>query len=90
MPQRKHMAKHLRQTSARTYRNRLRKRAIKSETRTLLDAARAGDAGAVDAALRAVQKTLDKAAQRGVIHKRTAARRKARLVAQAKGMLGAG
>ena len=81
------MAKHLRQTAVRTYRNRLRKRTIKSSIRELLDAARAGDAGAVDAGLPAAQKALDKAAQRGVIHKRTAARRKARLVAQAKGLL---
>jgi small subunit ribosomal protein S20 len=90
MPQRKHMAKHLRQTAGRTYRNRLRKRTIKSEMRELLDAARAGDAEAVAAGMPGAQKALDKAAQRGVIHKRTAARRKARLVAQAKGLLDQG
>ena len=87
MPQRAHMKKHLRQTEARTYRNRLRKDAVKLAIREVVDAARAGDAEAVEAGLPTVQKAIDKAVKRGVIHKRTAARRKSRLVARTREML---
>lgn len=87
MPQRAQMEKHLRQTRTRTYRNRLRKKAIKKAVRAVVDAARAGDATAVEAGLPAVQKALDKAAKRRVIHPRTAARRKSRLMRRLRAML---
>ncbi len=79
MPQSKSMKKRLRQSQPRRIRNIGRKRAIKLSTRRTLDAATAGDADATREALSGAFKALDKAAQRGVIHKKTAARRKARL-----------
>ena len=82
------MEKHLRQTRTRTLRNRIRKKAMKQAIREVLQAAEAGDAEAVKAALREAQRAMDKAAQRGVIHKNTASRRKARLVARARELLG--
>jgi len=88
MPQRAAMEKHIRQTRTRTQRNRMRKQAMKQAIRGVLDAARAGDADAVKDALPAAQKAIDKAAQRGVLHQHTAARRKSRLVARVRDMLG--
>lgn len=87
MPQRAAMKKHLRQTRTRTLRNRRRKRAIKQSVRQVMDAARAGDAEAAQIALIDAQKALDKAAQRGVVHRHTAARRKSRLVARVRRLL---
>ncbi|MGD9498649.1 MAG: 30S ribosomal protein S20 [Armatimonadota bacterium] len=88
MPQRAAMHKHLRQTRVRTQRNRMRKQAMKQAIRQVLEAARSGDAQAVKEALPVAQKAIDKAAQRGIIHQHTAARRKSRLVARARTMLG--
>lgn len=82
MPQTKSMEKRLRQTEKRKYRNIGRKKAMKVAVRATLDAAKAGDESAVKDSLRLAFKAVDKAAQRGVIHKKTAARRKARLVRQ--------
>ncbi len=87
MPQRAAMKKHLRQTRTRTKRNRMRKQAMKRAIRAVVDAARAGDAEAVKENLPLAQKAIDKAAQRGIIHKHTAARRKSRLVARVRRML---
>lgn len=88
MPQRAAMKKHLRQTRIRTKRNRMRKQAMKRAIRAVVDAARAGDAEAVKENLPLAQKAIDKAAQRGIIHKHTAARRKSRLVARVRQLLG--
>ncbi len=88
MPQRAAMKKHLRQTGKRTLRNRMRKQAMKRAVREVLDAARAGDAAAVKEALPVAQKAIDKAVQRGIIHRHTAARRKSRLVSRTREMLG--
>lgn len=82
------MEKHLRQTKKRTLRNRMRKQAIKQSVRQVMDAARAGDADAVQIALIDAQKAIDKAVQRGIVHRHTAARRKSRLVARVRQMLG--
>lgn len=82
------MKKHLRQTKKRTLRNRMRKLAVKRSVRQVLDAARAGDTEAVQTAMAAAQKAIDKAVQRGVLHRHTAARRKSRLVARVRQMLG--
>lgn len=82
------MEKHLRQTKTRTLRNRMRKQAIKQAVRQVLDAARAGDAEAAQIALIDAQKAIDKAVQRGIVHRHTAARRKSRLVARVRQMLG--
>jgi small subunit ribosomal protein S20 len=59
---------------------RLRNKAYKSELRTVVRsfraAAAAGDAEAVEKALRLASKKLDKAVSKGVIHKNQAANRK--------------
>lgn len=62
---------------------RLRNKAVRSEMRTRTKgASAAAESGADDAAeqLRQALKAIDKAAQKGVIHKNQAARRKSRLV----------
>ena len=87
MPQRRAMEKHLRQTRTRTYRNRLRKQAVKQSKREALDAAWAGDAEVAQAALETAQKAIDKAAQRNVYHKNKAAREKSQLTTLACGIL---
>jgi small subunit ribosomal protein S20 len=74
-------AKHLRQSRKR----RLYNSAVKSGTKTAVTGARAAIvAAAPDAAkvVSAASRTLDKAATKGVIHARTAARKKSRLALQ--------
>ncbi len=66
----------------------LRNKAVRSELKTRVKAARAAASdGADDAAelTRLAIKRLDKAAAKGVIHKNAAARRKSRLVKQLNG-----
>jgi small subunit ribosomal protein S20 len=61
---------------------RLRNKAVRSEMRTRTKAAAGSiESGADDSAeqVRQAMKTIDKAAQKGVIHKNQAARRKSRL-----------
>ncbi len=64
--------------------NRLRNRAVKSETKTALkraaDTIASGDINAAREAMRAALSTLDRAAQKGVIHPNNAGRRKSRLL----------
>lgn len=68
--------------------DRLRNRSVKSSLRTAIKKFKTvvadGDAEAVSAAYKTVQKSADKTAQKGVIAKRTAARIKSRLDADAK------
>ena len=63
-----------------------RNRSTLRTTRTAVSAARraigSGEAGAGEAALRTAVSILDKAVQKGVLHKNNASRRKARLAAQ--------
>lgn len=63
---------------------RLRNRSRRSRARTFVNKARtqieAGDVAAAEEATRVAMRDLDKAAGKGVIHKRNAARRKARLM----------
>jgi small subunit ribosomal protein S20 len=60
-----------------------RGQAVRSELKTRIkkatEAAASGDPAAKDEAYRAAQKRIDTAASKGVVHKRTAARRKSRL-----------
>ena len=57
---------------------------VRTQTRSSVKDARtaivAGDQTAIDAKLRAAASALDKAAIKGVVHKRNAARRKSRLM----------
>lgn len=59
---------------------RLRNQSTKSALKTFVKKARTADADTSPAAVAAAVKALDKAAQRGIIHKNQAARRKARLM----------
>ncbi len=77
MPQGKSRKKDLRKARARNAENRV----IKRNTKLTVRAAREqGDPQAEEVA--AAYKAIDKAAKRGLIHSRTAARRKARLMAR--------
>ena len=65
---------------------RLRNKSVRSELKTrarnAIDSAEAGDSTAANGALRDAQKRIDMAASKGVLHKKTAARRKSRLAKQ--------
>jgi len=67
-------------------RARLRNKSVRSELKTRARAVTAAvastDADAAQAALRDAQRRIDMAASKGVLHKRTAARRKSRLAKQ--------
>jgi small subunit ribosomal protein S20 len=60
-----------------------RNQAVRSELKTRIkkavETAATGDAAAKETAFRAAQKRIDTAVSKGVVHKRTAARRKSRL-----------
>ena len=73
----KSQIKRNRQTEKRNLRNRKVRSEIHTRTRTALRAIDEGDDA--EEAVRAAMKRIDKAAQKGVLHKNTAARRKARL-----------
>jgi small subunit ribosomal protein S20 len=81
MPRSRTVLKRQRQTE----RERLRNKAVRSELRTLerrVEAA--GDPATAQAELKALQKRLDQAAAKGVIHPNRAARKKARLARRIK------
>ncbi|HHC08351.1 MAG TPA: 30S ribosomal protein S20 [Actinobacteria bacterium] len=71
---------------------RLRNKAVKSELKTrakrALEAAEAGDRERAEELLRLAQKRIDMAAAKGILHKNTAARRKARLTRRVRALLG--
>jgi small subunit ribosomal protein S20 len=56
---------------------------LKTRVKKVRQAIGEGDKAKVQEALVAAQKALDKAAQRGIIHKRQAARRKSRIASAA-------
>jgi small subunit ribosomal protein S20 len=75
----KSQIKRNRQNEARRLRNRSVRSALKTAARKVREAAQAGDAEATAQRLREAARRLDKAASKGVIHPRTAARKKSRL-----------
>lgn len=79
MPNTKSAAKNLRKSQRRKARNQV----VNGRARTAVKKARklikAGQVEEAREAIRVAQSNLDKAAQKGVIHKKNAARRKARL-----------
>ena len=79
MPNTKSAAKNLRKSRRRKARNQV----VNGRARTAVKKARklikAGQVEEAREAIRVAQSNLDKAAQKGVIHKKNAARRKARL-----------
>jgi small subunit ribosomal protein S20 len=70
--------KDLRRTAKKTVRNKAARTALKTYVKKVRVAAAAGDAAQVTTALTMAQKMIDKAAQRGIIHKNQAARRMSR------------
>lgn len=71
--------KRMRQSEVRRDRNRGRRSALRTSLRKLDEAIEAGDMDRVRETWRTAQSLLDRTAQRGVIHKNQAARKKARL-----------
>ena len=86
----KSATKRLRQATAAAERN----KAVRSETRTAVKTARAAIASGVadeaQAAIRAAEGILDRAAKRRVIHKNAASRHKSRLMKHANHIAGGG
>ncbi len=68
-----------------------RNSAIRSELKTrsaqAVAAAEAGDAAKAEELLQVAQKRIDMAVTKGVLHKKTASRRKSRLTAQVRSLL---
>jgi len=68
-----------RQTVKRHARNQAVRSELKTRFKSTTDAAAGGDAAATEQAFRAAQKRIDTAVSKGIVHKRTASRRKSRL-----------
>lgn len=81
--------KDLRRIAKRRVRNLAAKSALKTYIKKVRTSVTAGDATATQAALTVAVKNLDKAAQRGIIHKNQAARRKSRIAKAANKALAA-
>ena len=76
----KSQIKRIRQNEDRRSRNKAVRSALKTLAKKARTAAHERDADAAQARAREATRALDKAASKGVIHKRTAARAKSRLV----------
>ncbi len=86
MPNSAQAIKRLRQDETRNQRNRAAKSEIKTLTKRLFSAVESGDNTQAQTELRTIQARLDKAAKRGVMHKKTVARRKSRLARAVSGL----
>jgi small subunit ribosomal protein S20 len=75
----KSQMKRNRQNVKRSERNKAIRSELKTRMKAALMAAESGDAVAAGKALQVAQKRIDTAVSKGVLHKKTAARRKARL-----------
>jgi small subunit ribosomal protein S20 len=74
--------KRARQTEKRTARNRANTSRLRSALRQLREALTKGDKTAAEQVFRQTVSALDKAVQKGVVHKNTASRYKSRLSAR--------
>ena len=74
--------KRARQTEKRTARNRANTSRLRSALRQLREALTKGDKTAAERVFRQTVSALDKAVQKGVVHKNTASRYKSRLSAR--------
>jgi small subunit ribosomal protein S20 len=83
----KSQMKRNRQNETRHDRNKSLRSELKTRERTTLEAAAAGDAEKALALLREAQKRIDMATTKGVLHARTAARRKSRLTRRVRSIL---
>jgi small subunit ribosomal protein S20 len=79
--------KDLRRSAKRRIRNQEAKSALKTYVKKVRTNVTASDAETTKEALRQAIKMIDKAAQRGIIHKNQAARRKSRITKQANTVL---
>jgi small subunit ribosomal protein S20 len=84
----KSQIKRNKQNEKRAERNKAVRTALKTSTKKIRTAVDAGDADEAQARQRETARSLDKAVAKGIVHKRTAARRKSRL-AKAVGSVGA-
>ena len=75
----KSQIKRNRSNAKRAERNKAARTSLKTYTKKVRSAIAEGDAEAAVARQRETARALDKAASRGIVHKRTAARRKSRL-----------
>ena len=75
----KSQIKRNRQNERRRVRNKATRSQLRTEVKSVEAAATSGDAETAEARLRATSRLLDKAASKGSIHRRTAARRKSKL-----------
>jgi len=71
--------KRIRENRKRYLRNRVRKERLKAAVRGFTDALSNGDSTEIEAQLRRAEAALDKAQTKGILHRRTVDRRKARL-----------
>ena len=76
--------KRARQTEKKTARNRANTSRLRTALRSLREAIAKGEKEATQTAYRATVSVLDKGVQKGVLHKKTASRYKARLSARVK------
>jgi small subunit ribosomal protein S20 len=76
--------KRARQTVKRTAVNRMNTSRLRGTLREMREALSKGDSSAAEKVYRATVSALDKAIQKGVLHKNTAARYKSRLAARLK------
>ncbi|MBS1853626.1 MAG: 30S ribosomal protein S20 [Acidobacteria bacterium] len=76
--------KRARQTEKRTARNRANTSRLRGSLRELRESLAKGDKAAAEKVYRSTVSALDKAIQKGVLHKNTAARYKSRLSARVK------
>jgi small subunit ribosomal protein S20 len=83
----KSQIKRNRQNERRYERNKATRSEMKTRSKQAVTAAEAGDTEKAEELLRLAQKRFDMAVTRGVMHKNTAARRKARLTAQVRSLL---
>ena len=79
MAHHKSAIKRIRQNENRRLQNRAVKTRMKTATKKLARAEKSGDVEAMANELNRTQSVIDKAAKKGVIHKKTASRKKARL-----------
>lgn len=84
----KSQIKRNKQNENRAERNKAVRTALKTSTKKIRTAVDTGDAEEAQARQRETARSLDKAVAKGIVHKRTAARRKSRL-AKAVGSVGA-
>jgi small subunit ribosomal protein S20 len=75
----KSQIKRNKQNEKRAERNKAVRTALKTSTKKIRTAVDAGDAEEAQARQRETARSLDKAVAKGIVHKRTAARRKSRL-----------